>query len=100
MCDAGVTVHGLVEVQYRVFRLPEYRKPPGTIEFVCGVAAWRLCGGVLPRSPALWSQPEYPDERVGAELVPAQPFRYGQTFLTRRPLRSRFEGWPNCEGLE
>ena len=20
--------------------------------------------------------------------------------LTSRPLRSRFEGWPNCEGLE
>jgi hypothetical protein len=36
--------------------------------------------------------------RLSIEKLPV--FRETESTLVRRPLRSRFEGWPNCEGLE
>jgi hypothetical protein len=35
-----------------------------------------------------------------AEGVNNSKFRNDIKLINRRPLRSRFEGWPNCEGLE
>jgi hypothetical protein len=80
---------------------------------------WRICGGGAPcAGPAPVAGPDpqkkpppagtwnQPPPRTKTRVCEARksghfgPRALGSLPLLRRPLRSRFEGWPNCEGLE
>src|SRR5262245_10589613 len=52
------------------------------------------------RSGIHMQMPTYSFTIAGTERKATEACGEYLALLKRRPLRSRFEGWPNCEGLE